>query len=270
MNKAMNKTMNKEAVRTSGVAELKRKKDLINENTPFVISEAYKTARTNLMFSLATTQSKIVIITSANPGEGKSTTCANLGLTLAGMGASTLIIDADLRKPTMHKLFGIQNKKGLSSILGGFNKNDKSTINYAVDENLDIITSGPIPPNPAELLASDVMNSLLIAVAGHYDYVLIDTPPINVVTDSQLMNQIVSGIIFVVREGNTTHSDINTAMRAVDMAKGRILGFLKTNCFAKGTKGYKKHGYNYKYSYSRKPRSSRPGTVNKPNEGNIV
>jgi capsular exopolysaccharide synthesis family protein len=241
-----------------GNFENKRKKDLLNANTPFVIAEAYKTARTNLMFSLATSENKIVIITSANPSEGKSTTCANLGLTLAGMGASTLIIDADLRKPTCHKLFSVQNKKGLSSILGGFNKVDKTTISYGVEENLDVITAGPIPPNPAELLASDVMNSLLKAVAGHYDYVLIDTPPINVVTDSQLMNHIVSGIVFVVREGSTTHTDINTAMRAVDMAKGKVLGFLKTNCFAKGTRGYKKYNYKYKYSYGRKPRVPKP------------
>jgi capsular exopolysaccharide synthesis family protein len=251
--------MSKNGFHVSGSSfESKRKKDLLNAKTPFIITEAYKTARTNLMFSLATSEHKIVVITSANPTEGKSTTCANLGLTLAGMGASTLIIDADLRKPTMHKLFGVQNKKGLSSILGGFNKVDKSTINYGADENLDVITSGPIPPNPAELLASDVMNSLLKAVAGHYDYVLIDTPPINVVTDSQLMNHIVSGLVFVIKEGSTTHTDISAAMRAVDMAKGKVLGFLKTNCFAKGTKGYRKYNYKYKYSYGRKPRVPKP------------
>lgn len=226
----------------------KRKKNLLNPNTPFVITEAYKTARTNLMFALATGENKIVIITSSNPSEGKSTTCSNMALTFAGMGASTLIIDADLRKPTIHKLFGIPNKVGLSSTLGGFNKIDEA-ITYGVEENLDIITSGPIPPNPADLLASDLMDNLLRALSKHYDYILIDTPPINVVTDSQLMNNTVSGIMFVIWEGVTTHTDINSALRSIEMAKGRVLGFIKANCNAKGSKNYK---YNYNYSYGRK------------------
>jgi len=231
-----------------------KKKNLLNSDTPFVITEAYKTARTNLMFSLSTSERKIVVITSSNPSEGKSTTCANLGLTLAGMGAPTLIIDADLRKPTVHSLFGVPNKKGLSTILGGFDKIDDA-IDYNVDENLDIITSGPIPPNPADLLASDLMDSLLKALSKHYDYILIDTPPINVVTDSQLMNNIISGIIFVVWEGVTTHTDINAALRSIEMASGKVLGFIKANCNAKGSKKYKG---NYKYSYSRKPQKKKP------------
>ncbi|MDR2532695.1 MAG: CpsD/CapB family tyrosine-protein kinase [Oscillospiraceae bacterium] len=227
-----------------------KKRSLLGQSTPFVISEAYKTARTNLMFSLATSERKIVVITSSNPSEGKSTTCSNLALTLASMGAPTLIIDADLRKPTIHSLFGIPNKKGLSSILGGFDKIDDA-IEYNVEENLDVITSGPIPPNPADLLASDLMDSLLKALSKHYDYILIDTPPINVVSDSQLMNNIISGILFVVWEGTTTHTDINSALRSVEMASGKVLGFVKANCNAKGAKNYKK---NYKYSYGRKPR----------------
>jgi capsular exopolysaccharide synthesis family protein len=123
-----------------------------------------------------------------------------------------------------------------------------------VEENLDIITSGPIPPNPADLLASDLMDSLLRALSKHYDYILIDTPPINVVTDSQLMNNTVSGIIFVVWEGTTTHTDINAALRSIEMASGKVLGFIKANCNAKGAKSYTK---NYNYSYGRKPR--KPG-----------
>ncbi|MCL2693707.1 MAG: CpsD/CapB family tyrosine-protein kinase [Oscillospiraceae bacterium] len=240
-----------------GTSPAEKKKNLLNADTPFIITEAYKTARTNLMFSLATSENKIVVITSSNPSEGKSTTCSNLGLTLASMGASTLIIDADLRKPTIHFLFGLKNKMGLSSILGGFDKIDDA-ITYGVKENLDIITSGPIPPNPADLLASDFMGSLLKALAKHYDYIIIDTPPINVVTDSQLMNHIVSGIVFVVWEGVTTHTDINAALRSIEMASGKVLGFIKANCNAKGARSYKKN-YKYKYSYSRKPQRPKPG-----------
>jgi len=229
---------------------------LINDDTPFIISEAYKTARTNLMFSLASCERKIIVITSANAGEGKSVSCANMALTLAETGASVLIIDADLRKPTIHKLFGTTNKVGLSSILGGLDE-PRDCIKDSVMENLDIITSGIIPPNPTELLSSGTMTEFFKAVSKYYDYIFIDTPPINVVTDSQLFNSVTSGIIFVVREGRTTHTDIQAALRAVKLANGKICGFLKVGCLPKGAKGYHgkyKYKYSYDYAYGKKPR----------------
>lgn len=226
-----------------------KKRNILGSGTAFVISEAYKTARTNLIFTLATSDKKIVAITSANPAEGKSTSCANIAITLAEMGASVLIIDADLRKPTIHKLLDVVNKNGLSSILGGFcNVND--ALNKNIRENLDIIAAGPIPPNPAELIASDIMTKLLAVLKDHYDYIFIDTPPINVVSDSQLMNNIISGIMFVVHEGRTTHPDIQGALRSIELANGKILGFLKVNCNARGSKHYKNYKYRYNYNYS--------------------
>ncbi|MDR0221943.1 MAG: CpsD/CapB family tyrosine-protein kinase [Oscillospiraceae bacterium] len=227
-----------------------KEKNLLNPQTPFIIAEAYKTARANLIFSLATSAKKVIVVTSANSGEGKSTTVSNLGLTFAGMGASTLIIDADLRKPSVHKLFGLDNKAGLSTLFGGFCEYEYA-VRENIEENLDIITSGPIPPNPAELLVSDFMRDILNKLSEHYDYILIDTPPVNVVTDSQLMNGIVSGIVFVVWEGGTTHTDINKALRSIEMANGRVLGFIKANCNAKGAKNYRKDNY-YKYSDGKK------------------
>ncbi|MDR1688370.1 MAG: CpsD/CapB family tyrosine-protein kinase [Clostridiales bacterium] len=227
----------------------KRKGDLVGKDTPFAITEAYRTARTNIMFSLSTSKKKIMVVTSSNPTEGKSTTCANMGLILAEMGASVLIIDADMRKPTIHKQFSIPNVNGLSSILGGL-IDAKIGVNENVAENLDVITAGIIPPNPAGLLSSDFMANFLSALSEHYDYILIDTPPINVVTDSQLLNGIVSGILFVVREGVTTHNDIAAALRSVEMANGNILGFFKVGCSYGGARGYKKYKYKYKYDYS--------------------
>ena len=226
---------------------LEKRKNVLKKGSPFVISEAYKTARTNLMFTLANSPKKVVVITSCNPGEGKSTSCVNMAITLAEMGASVLVIDADLRKPTIHKLLDVKSKKGLSSILGGFN-NVNEIVCEGVRENLDVIISGPIPPNPAELLASNKMIKLISILTEHYDYVMIDTPPINVVTDSQLMNTIVSGIMFVVSEEKTTHPDIQKAMRSIELANGKVLGFLKVNCNSKGSKNYKKN-YKYRYSY---------------------
>ncbi|MDR1753489.1 MAG: CpsD/CapB family tyrosine-protein kinase [Eubacterium sp.] len=231
-----------------------KRKNILNNDTSFVISEAYKTARTNLIFTLATNDKKIVIITSSNPGEGKSTSCVNLAISLADMGASVLIIDADLRKPTVGKLLDIKSKNGLSNLLGGF-CNLNETVNENIRNNLDVIVSGPIPPNPAELLASNVMVKLLSVLNEHYDYILIDTPPINVVTDSQLMNAIVSGIMFVVNEGKTTHPDIAKSLRSIELAQGKVLGFLKVNCNVgarrKGYRsGYKYESYSYSYSES--------------------
>jgi capsular exopolysaccharide synthesis family protein len=226
---------------------LEKRKHVLRKGTPFVISEAYKTARTNLIFSLSTSDKKVVVITSANPGEGKSTSCVNMAITLAETGSSVLIVDADLRKPTIHKLMDLKSKKGLSSILGGFN-NINEIINEDVRPNLDAIVAGPIPPNPAELLASSKMTKLLSILNEHYDYIFIDTPPLNVVTDSQLMNTIVSGIMFVVSEEKTTHPDIQKALRSVELANGKVLGFLKVNCNARGKKSYNKK-YKYRYSY---------------------
>lgn len=230
-----------------------RTRYLLDKNTPFIISEGYKTARTNLMFSLASGHKKIIAITSASPSEGKSTTCCNLAITLADMNASVLLIDADLRKPTIHTIMNVRNKNGLSSILGGF-CNVAEAITENVRENLDVISAGPIPPNPADLLASDVMANLLAILREHYDYILIDTPPVGVVSDSQQMNSVISGIVFVVHEGKTTHPDLQAAMRGISLSGGKILGFVKINCNAKGTRSYNKYRYHYNYqAFDKRP-----------------
>lgn len=237
--------MSKKDVKSS---KTNRRKGILNDNTPFVISEAYATARTNLIFSLSVTEKKTVVVTSCMPSEGKSTTCVNMALTLAKMGANVLLIDADLRKPTVHSLLRINNKFGLSSIIGGF-CNISDAVNIQVAENLDVIAAGPIPPNPAALLASQNMNELLKVMQNAYDYILIDTPPVNIVSDSQLMNKMISGIIFVVKENSTTHTAIEDALQSIKLADGNILGFMKVACNAKGSKNYKGYKYNYNYDY---------------------
>ena len=223
----------------------------ITEDTPFAIVEAYNTARTNTMFAVSTGNSKIIAVTSSNPSEGKSTTCANFAISFANAGYKVLLVECDLRKPTVAKNFAIKPKNGLSSILGGFcSVND--AINADVLSNLDVITAGDIPPNPSELLGSQAMRTFLAASSEIYDYVFLDTPPVNVVTDSQLMNDIIAGIVFVVKEKHTTHPDIHSALDKIRLANGKVLGFVKTFGSVGKTGRYgKKYAYkDYKYGYS--------------------
>ncbi|MCM1059047.1 MAG: polysaccharide biosynthesis tyrosine autokinase [Eubacterium sp.] len=238
----------------TAAAGTERADRLLSESTPFAITEAYNTARTNIMFAASTSRQKIVAVTSSNPSEGKSTTCANIAISFANAGFKTLLVECDLRKPVMAKSFGVKPKKGLSSILGGF-----CTVSEAicpeVMSNLDIITTGDIPPNPSELLASDSMKIFLKASSDDYDYVFLDTPPVNVVTDSQLMNTEIAGLVFVIREGSTIHPDIQSAIEKIQLANGKALGFVKTFCKPEksgryGKKySYSKYGYKYGYGY---------------------
>lgn len=227
------------------------KRYLLDDNTPFVIAEAYRAARTNLIFSLAAAGGNIIGFTSAEPGEGKSTTCANMAIAFADMGKRVLLIDCDMRKPTVQTAFKLTGNNGLSSVLGGFCTLDDA-VNKDVRSSLDVLASGPIPPNPTELLGSGIMQKLLENVSAKYDYVLLDTPPINVVTDSQLMNSIIGGHVFVVRENATSHPDIAEALEKVSLANGRKLGFIKSFCTGgmKSSYGKKKYGrYGKKYGY---------------------
>lgn len=223
----------------------KSREYILSDKTQFVISEAYKNARANLMFSLATCDSKIVVVTSANSAEGKSTNCLNMAITMAAMDASVLLIDADMRKPVVHSLLKLNNKVGLSSILGKIINDISQGIHSQVRPNLDILTAGPIPPNPSELLSSPRMTQILNKIGSHYDYVFIDTPPVNIVSDALLLNSLSVGILFVVREGVSNHTEIAEALGKIEMAQGKVLGFLKADCDFKSKSGYSYNKYKY-------------------------
>ena len=185
----------------------------------------------------------------------KSTPCSNLAMSFSNAGFEVLLVECDLRKPTMANNFNINNKTGLSSILGGFCTITEALNSYVVN-GLDIITAGKIPPNPSELLGSEAMKSFLLASVQNYDYVFLDTPPVNVVTDSQLMNKDIAGIVFTVREGCTTHPDIQNAMDKIRLANGKTLGFIKTFCKPEKTGRYsKKYSYNSGYGYGKNHKS---------------
>ncbi len=223
-----------------------KSKNVINGDSKFAIVEGYKIARTNLVFSLAASESKIVVVTSWSKGEGKSTATANLAISFSKMGKRVLLMDCDLRRPNIHNLIRLQNNAGLSEVLGKFKTLDE-VVNKEVLPCLDVLTAGSIPPNPSELLASSYFDSLLHSIEETYDYIIIDTPPVGIVTDSLILKDYISGYVLVVREKVTTHGDIEKAIQSIKLADSKVLGFLKVGCsmtekkYAKGKYGYYKY-----------------------------
>lgn len=187
------------------------------------ISEQYRTIRTNIQFSSVDVNVRSLVVTSSSPGEGKSTTTANLAVVMAQQGRKVLIVDADMRKPTVHYTFRRENHIGLTTVLT--RQSDLGSAIQTTDvENLSILTSGPIPPNPAELLASSAMKETLEEVMEKFDFVLFDTPPILAVTDAQIMANFCHASILVIHAGKT---EIDTAQKAkalLEGAKGKLLG----------------------------------------------
>lgn len=219
---------------------------IIGDITRFDVIESYKEIRTNVMFSLAGEGAKIICMTSTSPDDGKTTTCINLAITIAQTGINVLIIDGDLRKPEIHKILKLSTEPGLTNALRGFCElND--AIQKTPYKNLDVLVSGHIPPNPVELLSSDEMAKLLETVKKSYDYIFIDVPPINSVTDVAVLSNLVSGIILIVRHCVTTFDDISSAIEKLKLVNGKILGFIMNDVNERiNHKGYYKRSY---YAY---------------------
>ncbi len=169
-------------------------------------AEAYRALRTNIQFASPDKPLRTLLATSTSPEDGKSTTLANLAITLAETGARTLLVDCDLRRPALHTLFGLSNEVGLTSLMLGTPGTltpDRLGVQATVVGNLGVLTSGPVPPNPAELLASRRMAEILTTLAGLADYVLFDTPPVIAVTDAAILAPHVDGVLLIVRAGKT-------------------------------------------------------------------
>ncbi len=222
---------------------------LLDREFSFQATEALKTLRANLVFSLSTKKKKVFAITSSVQHEGKSTLAANLSLTFAQMQAKVLLIDADLRKPVQHKLFRLKNKEGLSTLLCGMSS-FRSVVNEDIIPGLDVVTSGPIPPNPSEMLASENMKELLDELSSYYDYIIIDTPPVNIVSDVLTLSDAIAGVVLTAMSGVTTYDSYQHAVDAISFAKGSILGAVITNVpTSTGKRGKRYGGYRYGYGY---------------------
>lgn len=228
---------------------IQRENAILSKTSSFAIKEAYNATRTNLIFSLINEEGcKKIVMSSPAPGDGKTTSCLNLAITFAQTDAKILLIDADLRKPKIHQYLKNKNDVGLSNILGKF-CHYKDAINTSKELGLDYITSGPIPPNPAELLSSKTMESVINSLSLEYDYIFLDTPPINVVTDAITMSKFISGIVLVVRQDCTTHDFLQRSMASLEFADMNILGFIlnDVDSASRNYKYGKVYGYGYGY-----------------------
>lgn len=195
---------------------------IVDEKPKSIAAEAYRTLRTNIQYSSYDNEIRTIVITSSEPGEGKSTTAGNIAISFAQASKKTVIIDCDLRKPSLHKKFKISNIGGLSDILIGKEKID-DVVHHFNDE-LDIITSGKLPPNPAEMLGSRTMERLLIALKERYDIIILDTAPLQAVTDAQILSTKSDGIILVVRAHATKRESVIQAKGLIEKVGGKILG----------------------------------------------
>lgn len=222
---------------------------LISSSDPqSLYSEAYRGVRTNLLFSAADTTPTTVLITSAGPGEGKTVTAMNLAITLAHAGASTVIVDCDLRKPMLHKHFQLSRDKGVSHVLTG--SMDLSEVQFPTDvANLTCIPSGPTPPNPSELLGSQSMHKLLASLVQSYDRVIIDSPPITAVSDSSILSSQTDGTILVIQAFDTSFKMVQTSLDQIRNVQAKVLGGVLNGVNMEKEGGYYSY-YSYYYYHS--------------------
>lgn len=210
-----------------------------------VAAEAYRTLRTNIQFSSFDEEMKIITVTSSRPSEGKSTVACNMAVTFAENGNKVLLIDADLRRPTVHKKFKLPNSLGIVNLILEPERMSE-IVHEDVIPGLDIVTSGAIPPNPSELLGSKRNRALLTKLREEYDTIILDTPPLLAVTDAQVLTTISDGTIIVAQHGVTKKDEILQAKGLLEKVKGNILGVVLSQIPVDD------NSYYYYYSYEEK------------------
>jgi capsular exopolysaccharide synthesis family protein len=206
-------------------------------------AEAFRTLRTNIQFSSSDEKFKKIVVTSAQPNEGKSTVISNLAITMAQSGKKVLLVDCDLRKPSIHKRLELSNKNGLTTFLATEKIIDECIQTISVS-NFQVITSGPIPPNPAELIDSKKMRKLLEDLSKVYDVILIDAPPVLAVTDTQILATMCEGVIFVASYGEADKHAVVRARELIEKVEARILGVVINKVPNVESSYY----YNYEYN----------------------
>ena len=209
---------------------------LVDPSSP--VSEQYRTIRTNIQFASSIDRKlQTLVVTSSGPSEGKSTTAANLAVVFAKSGQRVLLVDADMRKPTVFKTFQLTNEIGLSTVLSTGKNVDVAAQKTSV-ENLSVLTSGPKPPNPSELLGSIRMDQVIKEARNLYDIIIFDMPPVVAVTDAQIMSSKVDGTLLVIRENVTKKESITKAKELLQLVNARVLGVVYNGAEQSKDQGY--------------------------------
>ena len=212
-----------------------------------VEAEQFRTVRTNIKFSMIDNDIKSLVVTSSAPGEGKSTISSNLAVTFADQNKRVLLVDADMRKPSLHRIFKLKNFMGLTTLLTEKNTSVQSVCNKTVVEGLMVITSGPLPPNPSELLDSKKMDQLMTELMQDFDMVIFDMPPIVAITDAQIMASKVDGTILVVRKEVATKEAALKAKQLLKIVNANVIGAVLNGAEKKKDTAYKYYGTEKKY-----------------------
>ncbi|ALS77977.1 MULTISPECIES: CpsD/CapB family tyrosine-protein kinase [Planococcus] len=230
-------------MRTANKTKRLMPRKLVARTNPHSIAaEQYRTIRTNINFSTPDLHSRVILFTSAAKEEGKSTTAANMAIVFAETGKKVLLIDADMRRPTLYRTFQLGNNTGLSNLL--LRKGSlKQSVKVSGIANLDLLMSGQIPPNPAELLEADALDELIAEMRETYDYILFDSPPILSVTDSKILANRCDGTVLVVNTGKSEKISVEKARDSLATAKALILGVVLNN-YPMNKENYYYHNYN--------------------------
>lgn len=225
---------------------------LLGPNSSFYIQEAYNTLRTNIRFAIPGEGCKRLCLTSGLASEGKSTTILNLAISFAETGSKVLLIDGDMRRPSQARLLIEKASPGLSNVLAGLCEPDEA-VRRNIKPNLDVLFSGEIPPNPLELLGNARMKELIDTMSKRYDVILVDTPPVSVVSDACEVANVTDGVLFLVRQNETEKDAVMRGVKQLELSNSRLLGFVLNGVVDEGGKSYKyKYRYRYKYKYQSK------------------
>lgn len=220
---------------------MSQRRQILNRNSNFAVQEAYKALRTNIRFFVRGGYCKKFCITSAAAGEGKSITLLNLAISIAEDGHKVLLIDADLRRPAMARLLVEKAAPGLSNYLAG-QSGTEECIRSGVYTNLDVMFAGDIPPNPSELLGSEKMQELIEQMSMEYDYILVDTPPVNVVSDTCVVANLLDGVLLLARQGSSRKDGVSQAVQKLQLTGAKLLGFVLNGVVVEKSKQYDYYG----------------------------
>lgn len=231
--------------------------DKMDEALKFRVVESYKTLRANIMFSIIKKGCKSFVISSSMPSEGKSTIAVNTAIALSQTDARVLLIDTDLRRPKINRFLGLSNTPGLSNYLIGMNSIDE-VLHKTSYPNLMVFCAGSRVPNPSELLASAQMDALLEQLKTKFDYIILDSAPLNVVSDTYPLIKKTDGVLLVVYQNRSDYKELDKTLKSLEVVGGKVLGIVMNGVSPKRKRSYySRDGYEYSYSSNSNSRSSK-------------